>query len=117
MKDINETYTLRRLLGEGAFGKVYEAQHKQAESLCAVKSIAKSKLAEHKVYQDLMWSELDTLDKHEHPHIVSVLDLCEDSDHIYIVLELMRHGNLEENLRRIKETGASFTERDCANVI
>ena len=50
-----------------------------------------------------MMSELKTLDSHEHPHIVRVLDLCEDTKNIYIVSELIRHGTLEENLRRIKE--------------
>ena len=62
-------------------------------------------------------SELKTLDSHEHPHIVRVLDLCEDTKNIYIVSELIRHGTLEQNLERIKQTGASYTERDCANLI
>ena len=64
-----------------------------------------------------MISEIMTLDSHEHPHIVRVLDLCEDEKNIYIVSELIRHGTLEENLERIKKTGASFTERDCANLV
>ena len=49
-----------------------------------------------------MISEIMTLDSHEHPHIVRVLDLCEDEKNIYIVSELIRHGTLEENLERIK---------------
>ena len=64
-----------------------------------------------------MASELSTLGKIEHPHIVRVLDLYEDAEYIYIVSELMRHGTLEENLKRIKKTGAKFTERDASNLI
>ena len=64
-----------------------------------------------------MWQELEALDKLEHPHIVRVLDLCEDFDHIYVVLELMRHGTLTQMLAKIQETKASFTERDCASLV
>ena len=64
-----------------------------------------------------MESELATLDKYEHPNIVRVLDLFEDDDNIFLVFELMRHGTLDQNLIRIKETGASFTERDVANIV
>ena len=84
---------------------------------CAIKSISKAKLKQHSVYQDLMWQELETLDKMEHPHIVRVLDLCEDFDNIYVVLELMRHGTLTQMLAKIQETKASFTERDCASLV
>ena len=64
-----------------------------------------------------MMSELETLDKYEHPNIVRVLDLCEDDHNIYLVFELMRHGTLDQNLIRIQETGAPFTEKDVANIV
>ena len=64
-----------------------------------------------------MISELQTLDTHEHPHIVRVLDLCEDNKNIYIVSELIRHGTLDENLNRIKKAHASVSEQDCANIV
>ena len=48
---IRETYKFKRLLGEGAFGTVFEACHIQAQSLCAIKTIPKTKLREHKVYE------------------------------------------------------------------
>ena len=64
-----------------------------------------------------MKQELETLDKFEHPHIVRVIDLCEDNQNIYIVSELMRHGTLTQMLTKIQETRASFTEKDCANLV
>ena len=50
-----------------------------------------------------MWSELETLDKLEHPHVVRILDTCEDKEKIYIVAELMRHGTLTEMLSKMQE--------------
>ena len=53
----------------------------------------------------------------DHPHIVRVLDLCEDDESIYIALELIKHGNLLEALRKIKQMKIKFTERHAANII
>ena len=101
VEKISDLYKFQKKLGEGAFGAVNEAWHVKAEVPCAIKTISKLKLKEHKVYNDLMMQELEALDKLEHPHIVRVLDLCEDVNNIYIVLELMRHGTLTQVLSKI----------------
>ena len=41
VKDIKELYDLRRVLGPGKFGPVYEAIHKKADTPCAIKTISK----------------------------------------------------------------------------
>ena len=64
-----------------------------------------------------MIQELEALDKLEHPHIVHVIDLCEDQENIYIVLELMLHGTLTQKLAKIGESRAPFTEQDAAKLI
>ena len=56
-------------------------------------------------------------EKLEHPHIVRVLDLCEDDKEIYITLELLKHGNLLEALTKIRKKKIPFTERHAANII
>ena len=64
-----------------------------------------------------MKQELEVLEKLSHPNIVRVLDLLEDSNSIYIVLELMHYGNLAEDIERLKSQKMSFTERDAATII
>ena len=49
------------------------------------------------------------LDELEHPHIVRVLDLCEDDDSVYVVMELMRNGNLMEVITKIREKSISYS--------
>ena len=70
---------------------------------------------------ELMMQELEALDQLEHPHIVRVLDLCEDEQHIYIVLELMACGTLTDILTKIQEVNrykkVNFTEKDAANLV
>ena len=46
-----------------------------------------------------------------------MLELLEDSQFYYIVLELMPHGNLLVVLSQIQERKISFTERDAANIV
>ena len=42
-------------------------------------------------------------EKLDHPHIVRVLDLCEDKKNIYIAMEIIEHGNLLEALSKIQK--------------
>ena len=77
VEDISEFYQMRKFLSEGAFGKVYEAHHIRADRPVAIKIISKAKLVSP-AHEKLMMQELEALDKLEHPHIVHVVDLCED---------------------------------------
>ena len=89
----------------------------KADASCAIKVISKARLRQHKVYEELMMQELEALDRLEHPHIVHVLDLCEDDKNIYIVLELMLHGTLTQKLAKLQEKAAAFSEADAAKVV
>ena len=53
----------------------------------------------------------------DHPHIVHVIELLEDSRNFYFVMELIAHGNLEDVLDEISTTNVSFTANDAANII
>ena len=64
-----------------------------------------------------MKSELEALEQLDHPHIVRVLDLCEDKNHIYIVTELLKQGNLLEVMTKMQKQEVTFTERDIAEII
>ena len=68
-----------------------------------------------------MWSEIETLNKYDHPNIVTVLDFCEDTNFIYIVFELMPSGDLLKNIGKIKNNmltpGIKEVESVCANIM
>ena len=50
-----------------------------------------------------MASELDVLSRTDHPHIVRVHELIEDSNNFYIVSELMNGGELYEMIIKEKK--------------
>ena len=108
--NINEIYDFKKKIGEGAFGEVWEAYHVKGIMSCAIKIVKKQKLRKHQIYIDLMDQELQALDKLEHPHIVHVLDLLEDNENHYIVMEHMLHGNLRQKLAKFQDTRTSFSE-------
>jgi len=84
-------YTLDKKLGEGTFSITYLARD-EAGNKVAVKHIQKRKVKEED------WSnEIDILrllQRNPHPHIVSCLDIVEDEENVYIVEELLPHGDL-----------------------
>ena len=65
----------------------------------------------------LLSSELAMLKNLDHPNIVHVVELLEDTRSFYFVMELIEHGNLEDVLDEISTTNCSFTSSDAANII
>lgn len=82
---------------------MYEARHIATDLPVAIKTVSKAKIEERAdgTLVELMMQELDALDRLEHPHIVRALDLLEDRENIYIVLELMPAGNLTDVLTKV----------------
>ena len=64
-----------------------------------------------------MKQELEVLEKIKHPYVVRTLDLCEDDNNIYVVLEMLPQGDLAEVLTKISRKGIQLRERDMANLI
>jgi serine/threonine protein kinase len=52
--NIKSRYKIGRVLGQGSFGEVRIALHRQAEVKCAIKIIAKDKIDAHEQLKDLM---------------------------------------------------------------
>ena len=92
VKNIKEQYKFVKQLGAGSYGTVFEAVHIQSNEPCAVKVIQKKKT--NQGWHGLMKKELQALEHLTHPNIVRVLDLCEDTRFIYIIAELMPHGDM-----------------------
>ena len=85
---MSEVYELRRIIGAGSFGKVYEAWNVRAQEPCAIKVSKKGLIDTNREFEIL--GDLD------HPHIVQLLDICEDQQNTYIVMELMNSGTLTD---------------------
>jgi serine/threonine protein kinase len=65
------------------------------------------------IYDELMKEEIAILSNISHPNLMRVYELLQDYDHIYIVTEYIKGGELQETLKRIKK----FEEEKAALII
>lgn len=102
---------LIQFLGSGAFGEVYEGRARgisgsNDEITVAVKTQRKG-ASEQERTEFLQEAQLMSHFKHE--HILQLLGVCLDNDSIFIIMELMRGGDLLTYLR------SSRTPTVCIN--
>jgi calcium-dependent protein kinase len=97
--NIHDKYALGKELGRGAFGVVYEAKAKGGKVTVAIKSLAKANVGDEELAQ-LMCNEIYVLQKTDHPNIVRVFELLEDSDNFYVVMELLSCGDLSKTIEK-----------------
>jgi len=105
-------YKMRKLLGEGGFGKVYEVEHKVSKMERAVKEITKSN-GNSDVDREKFIAEVSILAKLDHPNIMKIFELYEDSHKFYVVSELIRGGELFDYITK----KPSLSETFAANIM
>jgi tRNA A-37 threonylcarbamoyl transferase component Bud32 len=91
-QNLTDFYELGKTLGEGKFGFVRTAIHKQTKTKVAIKTISKEKVSIEELC--LAKREIEILKVCQHPNIVQILDTFENQDYIYIVMELTEGGDL-----------------------
>ncbi|PWW72300.1 Pkinase-domain-containing protein [Tuber magnatum] len=98
--DGGERYKFEGIIGKGAFATVRRAIDRRTGDAYAVKSIQKRAFAQSSDRQLGVRKEVEILEKLNHPNIVSYIDCHEDRSHIYIFMELIKGGDLNEYLGR-----------------
>ncbi|KAF2025213.1 Ca/Cm-dependent protein kinase A [Setomelanomma holmii] len=106
--DRKTRYRFGKTLGAGTYGIVREADC--PEGKVAVKIILKKNVRGN---EQMVYDELEMLQRMKHPHIVKFHDWFESRDKYYIVTQLATGGELFD---RICEKG-KFTEKDAAETI
>lgn len=91
-------YEIRRELGRGAMGVVYEAFDPQIERAVAIKTILKSSVdkAEAEEAFSRFRREARAAGRLAHPKIVSIYEYGEDDEMAFIVMELIRGKELKD---------------------
>lgn len=114
--DVNDAYELKKLLGEGAFSKVYLAESKkEAGGLVAVKIIDKEELCKDEDKMFLVDKEIEIMSQLDHPNIVKLFEVYENKKEVCLVMELAKGGELfdkllEQGCLSEKEAGLLMTQ-------
>ena len=94
-------YYKGRLLGKGGFAKCYEFTCSENKKIFAAKVVAKSGLVKSRAKQKLI-SEIKIHKSLHHPQIVAFEHYFEDTENVYILLEMCHNQTLNELLKRRK---------------
>ena len=108
-------FIIRRFLGEGAFGRVFEAYDPQLDRVVALK-VAKPELmlGEHRVQRFLR--EAKSAANLRHPHIVPVFDSGSDAGHFYIASAFIPGRSLDKHLEELPE-GQLLDQRQAVQIV
>ena len=108
---IEEEYVIGKELGRGRFSIVCECVHKMTGVHCAVKIIDKNTI--EKDEKELLRTEIAVLKLVNHPNIIKMEGVYESKQYIYIVMEMLKGGELFERI----VGRPRFTEMEAARLL
>ena len=94
-------YMKGRLLGKGGFAKCYEFTCNDTKKVNAAKVVTKSSLVKSRAKQKLI-SEIKIHKSLHHQQVVAFEHYFEDTENVYILLEICQNQSLNELLKRRK---------------
>lgn len=92
-------YLVKRLIGEGGMGKVYEAEERLSKRRVALK-VLRAELTRHEDGRRLFLNEMQILAHLEHPNLVRSLSSMETDGQLVLVLEYLHGRTLRQELTR-----------------
>lgn len=108
---IQQIYSFERKLGQGSFGVVMEATHKETGVKWAIKKMNREKAGSSAI--KLLEREVSILKRVNHEHIIHLEEVFETPKRMYLVLELCEDGEL----KKILHGKGHFTENETRHII
>eukprot|EP01012_Entosiphon_sulcatum_P011921 TRINITY_DN17418_c0_g1_i3.p2 TRINITY_DN17418_c0_g1~~TRINITY_DN17418_c0_g1_i3.p2 ORF type:complete len:560 (-),score=81.36 TRINITY_DN17418_c0_g1_i3:1682-3361(-) len=101
LEGVHKVYIVGRTLGSGNFSEVKLARHRETAKEVAVKIIKKSKFTLDPAFDVArLLSEVQLLRRIDHPHVVKIFDVFDTADELCLILELLPHGDLFDEIVR-----------------
>ena len=105
-------YTLKTI-GDGAYGTVFKAQHKDKQTFAAIKKMKKK----FYTWDDCMQlREIKSLRKLNHMNIIKLKEVIKKDDELYFVFEYLEQ-NLFQLYQQIKDHSETIPESQIRNII
>jgi len=108
---VSEVYKFEQELGNGAFSVVYQAKHKRTGEIVAIKVLDRYKEEQRQIMK--LKREIAIHQNLEHENIIRFIQLDEDEEHFYVVMELVTGGELFDQICRQKY----YHERDAGPLL
>lgn len=103
-------YDVCRELGHGAYGKVSRVQNRLTQEYRACKQLSKLKMANIPKFN----AEINIMTKTDHPNIIKLYEVYEDSRYFYLIMEECTGGELFERIISNANGQNIFSEKKAA---
>uniref|UniRef100_UPI00358E74FC serine/threonine-protein kinase DCLK1-like isoform X2 n=1 Tax=Myxine glutinosa TaxID=7769 RepID=UPI00358E74FC len=107
---ISSKYKIGKLIGDGNFAVVRECIERSSSQEYALKIIDKAKC---KGKEHMIENEVSILRRVKHPNIVLLLEELDTPGELYLVMELVRGGDLFDAIT----SSTKYTERDASGML
>ena len=104
------------VIGKGGFGRVWKIQSKKSKNIYALKEMSKLKIIDKKSEKSIN-SEREFLSKLHHPFIVNMHYAFQDSENLYLVMDMLSGGDLRYHISRYRKFSEEQTRFFIANMI
>jgi len=109
-------YSIGKVLGEGAYGKVLHATHIMTGHKVAVKTFEKAKLVDL-VARKRVSREIRILKYLDHPNIVQLFEVIDQPQRRYIIMEFASGGDLCKYVRDCKRLSEQESHRIFCQIL
>ncbi|KAI1785981.1 kinase-like domain-containing protein [Ganoderma leucocontextum] len=113
-----DVFRLQDCIGQGGFGTVFDAVHKDSRAKYAIKIVRKPRQLPQRGGEDPVDREIGILTEISHPSVVELYDVFVQGHTYFLAMELMPKGSLQDLLkqeRRIVDSDAKLVTLDvCA---
>lgn len=115
LSDVRVKYHINpKELGHGHYGVVRKCMDRETKEWLAIKSIRKSKVSKIEVLK----REIEILKEVQHPHIIRLVDVYEDSKYLHLVTELCTGGELFDRIiAKTQSEEGHYSEHDAASIV
>ena len=111
-----EDFEILIFLGKGAYGRVYKVRSKFNNKVYAMKILdLRSIKQKSKRGYELALHESRILERLSHPHIIKYYKNFRKDDFIYIIVDYMSNGNMEEYVNAHKKMKRNLQEEELWN--
>lgn len=93
--DGGEHYNIVGMLGKGAFATVHQIATKMDGRLLAAKELEKRRFMKNGLLDKKIDNEMKIMESLRHPNIVEFVEYYDHGDYLYIIMEFVRHGDLQ----------------------
>ena len=96
------SFNIISLIGTGGFSKVWEVKWKKSGESFAMKEMSKARIIDSKSVKSII-TERDILSKINHPFIINLHFAFQDSNKLYLVMDLIKGKDLRRHLKHLKQ--------------